>query len=291
MSRKKCSEKVFHYGIMCFIFLTVVIAIVPLLNIIAVSLSSSEAITSGEVFLYPIGFNIEAYRTVLSDHSMLYSLGYTIVLTVFYTVVSMLMTLFAAYALSEKRLHGRKLFMTLIVITMYFDSGVIPQYLLNKSLHITNTFWVLILPCLISGYNMIVLKNFVEQIPASIGESARIDGAHDFTILFRIIMPLLKPAIATVSLYYAVSRWNTFQDVIYYIQNSKLYTLQYKLQLMIDISQDSELTQFEGANLSKLTPENLKSASIVFAAIPIMAVYPFIQKYFVKGITLGSVKG
>ena len=181
--------------------------------------------------------------------------------------------------------------MTIIVITMYFDSGVIPQYLLNKSLGITNTALVLVLPCLLSAYNMIVLKTFVEDIPASIEESARLDGATDFTIMFRIILPLLKPAIATVSLFYAVSRWNTFQDVIYYIQNTSLFTLQYKLQMMIDISQSNELTQFEGANLSKLTPENLKSASIIFAAVPIMAVYPFAQKYFVKGVTLGSVKG
>lgn len=291
MKNKTAGDKIFHWGIMIFLTAAVAVAIIPFFNIISVSLSSSEAITKGEVTLFPIGLNTEAYKTVLKDASMIFSLGYTIVLTLIYTLLAMIATLCGAYALAQQRLYGRKIFMTIIVITMYFDSGVIPQYLLNKSLGITNTALVLVLPCLLSAYNMIVLKTFVEDIPASIEESARLDGATDFTIMFRIILPLLKPAIATVSLFYAVSRWNTFQDVIYYIQNTSLFTLQYKLQMMIDISQSNELTQFEGANLSKLTPENLKSASIIFAAVPIMAVYPFAQKYFVKGVTLGSVKG
>ncbi len=291
MKNKTAGDKIFHWGIMIFLTAAVAVAIIPFFNIISVSLSSSEAITKGEVGLFPIGFNTEAYKTVLNDASMIFSLGYTIALTLIYTLLAMLVTLCGAYALAQQRLYGRKIFMTIIVITMYFDSGVIPQYLLNKSLGITNTALVLVLPCLLSTYNMIVLKTFVEDIPASIEESARLDGATDFTIMFKIILPLLKPAIATVSLFYAVSRWNTFQDVIYYIQNTSLFTLQYKLQMMIDISQSNELTQFEGANLSKLTPENLKSASIIFAAVPIMAVYPFAQKYFVKGVTLGSVKG
>lgn len=291
MKNKTAGDKIFHWGIMIFLTAAVAVAIIPFFNIISVSLSSSEAITKGEVSLLPIGFNTEAYKAVLNDASMIFSLGYTIALTLIYTLLAMLVTLCGAYALAQQRLYGRKIFMTIIVITMYFDSGVIPQYLLNKSLGITNTALVLVLPCLLSAYNMIVLKTFVEDIPASIEESARLDGATDFTIMFRIILPLLKPAIATVSLFYAVSRWNTFQDVIYYIQNTSLFTLQYKLQMMIDISQSNELTQFEGANLSKLTPENLKSASIIFAAVPIMAVYPFAQKYFVKGVTLGSVKG
>ena len=291
MKNKTAGDKIFHWGIMIFLTAAVAVAIIPFFNIISVSLSSSEAITKGEVSLFPIGFNTEAYKTVLNDASMIFSLGYTIALTLIYTLLAMLVTLCGAYALAQQRLYGRKIFMTIIVITMYFDSGVIPQYLLNKSLGITNTALVLVLPCLLSAYNMIVLKTFVADIPASIEESARLDGATDFTIMFKIILPLLKPAIATVSLFYAVSRWNTFQDVIYYIQNTSLFTLQYKLQMMIDISQSNELTQFEGANLSKLTPENLKSASIIFAAVPIMAVYPFAQKYFVKGVTLGSVKG
>ena len=291
MKNKTAGDKIFHWGTMIFLTAAVAVAIIPFFNIISVSLSSSEAITKGEVGLFPIGFNTEAYKTVLNDASMIFSLGYTIALTLIYTLLAMLVTLCGAYALAQQRLYGRKIFMTIIVITMYFDSGVIPQYLLNKSLGITNTALVLVLPCLLSTYNMIVLKTFVEDIPASIEESARLDGATDFTIMFKIILPLLKPAIATVSLFYAVSRWNTFQDVIYYIQNTSLFTLQYKLQMMIDISQSNELTQFEGANLSKLTPENLKSASIIFAAVPIMAVYPFAQKYFVKGVTLGSVKG
>lgn len=225
MKNKTAGDKIFHWGIMIFLTAAVAVAIIPFFNIISVSLSSSEAITKGEVSLFPIGFNTEAYKTVLNDASMIFSLGYTIALTLIYTLLAMLVTLCGAYALAQQRLYGRKIFMTIIVITMYFDSGVIPQYLLNKSLGITNTALVLVLPCLLNAYNMIVLKTFVEDIPASIEESARLDGATDFTIMFKIILPLLKPAIATVSLFYAVSRWNTFQDVIYYIQNTSLFTL------------------------------------------------------------------
>lgn len=291
MKNKATGDKIFHWVIMILLVTAASIAIIPFFNIISVSLSSSEAITKGEVTLFPIGFNVEAYKTVLNDATMTFSLGYTIALTLIYTLLAMFVTLCGAFALAQQRLYGRKVFMTFIVVSMYFDSGVIPQYLLNKALGITNTVLVLILPCLLSAYNLIVLKTFIEDIPASIDESARLDGATDFTIMFKIALPLLKPAIATVALFYAVSRWNTFQDVIYYIQNTSLFTLQYKLQMMIDITQSTELTQFEGANLSKLTPENLKSASIVFAAVPIMAAYPFAQKYFVKGVTLGSIKG
>ena len=180
--------------------------------------------------------------------------------------------------------------MFLFVFTMYFNGGVIPEYILFKNLKIINTMTVLVVPGALSVYNMIILKTFLTNLPSSIEESASLDGASDFCILFKIVLPLMLAPLATLCLFYAVFRWNTFQDVLYFITNSELYTLQLKLNMLINITQSSELTQFEGANLGKIAAENIKSASIVFATVPIILVYPWLQKYFVTGMTLGAVK-
>ena len=192
--------------------------------------------------------------------------------------------------MTKKRLKGRKFFTFMVVFTMYFSGGIIPEYILFKNLNILNSMLVLIVPAVISVYNMIILKSFLSEIPESIEESASLDGASDFTILFKIVLPLSKPVLATLCLFYAVTRWNTFQDVLFFITDSNLYTLQMKLNMLINITQTSELTQFEGANLAELVAENIKSASIIFSTVPIILVYPWLQKYFVKGVTLGAVK-
>lgn len=290
MNRMTKADKGLEVFFTAIISLSVIITVIPFLNIIAVSISSPEAITMGKVLLLPKGFNTEAYTSVFRDAAMLWSLVYTIILTLVYTIISMTMTILLAYPLTKNRLWGRRVFTVIVIFTMYFSGGIIPEYILYKSLNITNTIWVLILPIMVSPYNMIVLKSFMTGIPSSIEESAYIDGASDFCILTRIILPLSKPVLATLCLFYAVSRWNTFQDALYFITNAQLYPLQLKLNMMINIAQTSELTQFEGANLSKITPENIKSASIIFATVPIVLVYPWLQKYFVTGATLGAVK-
>lgn len=290
MKRMTKSDKVLEIFFTAFIAVCVICAVVPFLNTIAISISEPDAITMGKVSILPVGFNTEAYKSVFNDPSMIWSMIYTILLTLTFTALAMIMTVLLAYPLTKSRLWGRRFFTVLVVFTMYFSGGIIPDYILQKNLGIINTFWVLILPILVSPYNMIVLKSFISGIPASIEEAARIDGASDFCILTRIVLPLSKAVLATLFLFYAVARWNTFQDALYYITNARLYPLQLKLNMMINIAQTNELTQFEGANLSKLTPENIKSASIMFATVPIVLVYPWLQKYFVQGVTLGAVK-
>lgn len=265
-------------------------AILPFFNIIALSLSDPGAIMKGDVVFLPVGMNFEAYKTIFNDNSMRWSMVFTILLTLGYMVIALFMTICLAYPLTKKRLYGRKVFMVIVVFTMYFTGGIIPEYILFQAMGITNTVWVLILPCMISAYNMIILKSFFGNLPASIEESAYLDGASDIYTLFHIVLPLSKPVLATLLLFYAVTRWNMFQDALYFITDSRLYPLQLKLNMLINITQTSELTQFEGANVSELVPESVKSASIIFTILPIICVYPWLQRYFVTGVVLGAVK-
>jgi putative aldouronate transport system permease protein len=189
--------------------------------------------------------------------------------------------------MSRKRLKGRKVIMLVMVFTMYFSGGLIPDYMLIKDLNILNTPYALVLPSLMSVFNMIILKSFFENLPESLEEAAYLDGCNDLQILLKIMLPLSKPALATIALLYAVFRWNYFQDALFYITDENLYTIQLKLYNVINISQ-----QMAGENINLNIPsEALKAASIMFGTIPILLVYPWLQKYFVSGITIGATKG
>ena len=190
--------------------------LLPFINIIAVSMSDARSIMSNKVSLFPVGFSLDSYKVVFDNPAMFQSLGFTVILTVLYTAISMVMTVCTAYPLSKSRLKGRRVLMVIIVFTMYFSGGIIPDYILMRELKILNTMWCLILPGMISVYNMIILKGFISSIPSSLEEAAQIDGANDFQVLLRIVLPLSTSALATVSLFYAVSRWNTFQDALFY---------------------------------------------------------------------------
>lgn len=272
----------------------VILCLAPFLHIMSVSLSSNAPIMSGRVTIYPIDLNFDAYTRVLSDMSMLRSLLFTILLTLAFTASAMVMTTMVAYTLSNEKLKGRKLFMLMLVFTMFFSGGLIPEYLLIKSLHLLDSLLVLILPGLISPFYMIIMITFFRStIPESLNEAAEIDGCSDFGKLFRIVLPLSLPVLATLSLFYAVGRWNGFRDALFYITDQKLYPLQLKLYQMVMNNMISEVTLAEGANAAAVQylPESLKAASIMFATIPILIVYPWLQRYFVSGLTLGSVKG
>lgn len=288
---ERTSNRIFDTVIILFISLFVVFCLAPFLHTIAISLSSNRAITSGEVTIFPKEFNWDAYVKVFSDHSMLYSLGYTTLLTIVTTVLCMVFTIAAAYPLTKKKMKGRKLFMYVIIITMFFSGGIIPEYLLIRDLHLLNSPWALILPGLVSPFNLIILISFFNGIPESLEESAEIDGSSHLHTLLRIILPLSMPVMATLALFYAVGRWNGFQDSLMYINDPKLYPLQLKLFQMVQNNMVSELTQMEGANRAPLTPESLKAATVIFATVPILLVYPWLQKYFVSGAMLGAVKG
>jgi len=287
----RTSNRIFDIVNISFVTLFVVFCLAPFLHTIAISFSSNRAITSGEVTLFPKEFNWDAYVKVFSDHSMLYSLGYTTLLTIATTVLCMLFTVAAAYPLTKKKMKGRKLFMYVIIITMFFSGGIIPEYLLIRDLHLLNSVWALILPGLVSPFNLIILISFFNGIPESLEESAEIDGSSHLHTLLKIILPLSMPVMATLSLFYAVGRWNGFQDSLMYINDPQLYPLQLKLFQMVQNNMVSELTQMEGANRAPLTPESLKAATVIFATVPILLVYPWLQKYFVSGAMLGAVKG
>lgn len=270
------------------------IALYPFWYEIVSSFSSSRAITAGEVAFWPVEFNTEAYKRLFEDGQLIISLRNTVLATIVGTVFNMTFTVLAAYPLSRRRLMGRNTLLIFITFTMLFVSGVIPNFILVKSLGLMDTYWALWLPSLISTYNMFVMKTFMEGLPEEVIESAAIDGAGDWRILLQIILPLCKPIMAALSLFYAVGWWNSYFNVMLYITKSSLQTLTLKLYQMI-MQVDQNLLEStggsEGVAEITLTPEAIKAAAIVIAVTPILMVYPFLQKHFVKGVLIGSVKG
>jgi putative aldouronate transport system permease protein len=290
-------EKVF-YGIN-YVILTLIGlgCLYPFIYIIANSFSSSRAVSSGEVFLWPVEFNLEAYKQLLLDGQIFNSMKNTVLLTVVGTALCMFSTVLCAYSLSKKRLRGRGFFMGLIVFTMMFSGGMIPNFLLIRNLHLMDSYWALWLSGLQSTYNMIVLRTFFQGIPESMEEAAVIDGASDPSILFRIVLPLSGAALATITLFYAVGWWNAYFNPMMYISSTIKFPLMVKLKSMLDTAQMLTVqaqTGMSGGGVTEavmIAPETFKAATILISVLPIMCVYPFLQKYFVKGVMIGSVKG
>jgi len=284
-------DRIFDVVNMTLIAISVIVCIFPFIHVLAISLSSSRPIMSGEVTLFPKEFTFEAYVKVFSDPSMIRSLGFTVMLTAVFTLFCMVMTIAAAYPLSKSNLKGRGFFMVIIIITMFFSGGIIPEYILVRNLHLLDTMWALILPGLISPFYLIIMISFFKGIPDSLEEAAEIDGSSHFRTLLRIILPLSMPVIATLSLFYAVGRWNGFMDTLMYINSPELYPLQLKLYQLIQNNMATELMRNEVAGAGNMMPESLKAASVIFATVPILIVYPWLQRYFVSGVMLGAVKG
>jgi putative aldouronate transport system permease protein len=221
------------------------------------------------------------------------SLVFTIIITVVYTLFSMIMTTLMAYPLTKKRLRGRNFFSFLALFTMYFSGGIIPHYLNIKELGLMDSPWALILPGVLSTYNMIILKSFFQTLPNELEEAAIIDGANDFQVLLKVYLPLSMASLATLTLFYAVGKWNSFQDALYYIQTKAYQPLQLKLYHIIKGSQAVDVAALEGgaSTVATSVSESIEPASIIFATLPILVVYPFVQRYFVAGVTIGAVKG
>ena len=277
-----------------FLIIVCLTCVLPFVHVIAKSLSSESYVLAKEIFLLPKGFTLEAYQKVFSDASMMLSFVVTVLVTLVFTALGMVLTVCAAYPLSRKNLKGRKAINFLFIFTMYFTGGMIPEYILINKLGLLETAWSLILPLAFSAYNMVIMKNSLESsIPESLIESAVIDGANHFTILTKVVLPLSKPILATLSLFYAVGRWNTYSDALFYIkQNVNLRPLQLKLYYLLVAATESIQGSVNDVSVSSVTnPEILKAACIVFATLPIICVYPFVQKYFVQGTMIGAVKG
>ncbi|XOQ16371.1 MAG: carbohydrate ABC transporter permease [Shouchella clausii] len=264
--------------------------LLPFVHVVVKSLSSDAYVVANNVFLWPKGFTLDAYVQILSDKSILQSLYVSILITVLFTVIGMIVTICAAYPLSRKQLKGRIAITMLFMVTLYFTGGIIPEYLLINRLGMLDTIWSLVLPGAFSAFNLLILKTCIQStVPVSLEESARMDGAGHFRILWSIVLPLTKPILATLSLFYAVGRWNAYQDALFYIKyETMLRPLQLKLYYLV--VQASESFQTEMTFVETSSPEVLRAAVVVFATLPIICVYPFIQKYFVRGVMIGSVK-
>ena len=266
--------------------------IFPFMHLAAKSISNNNFVMAKQVYLWPKGITFDAYTSIIKDGSMVYSMGYSVVVTFIFTLLGMLVCTCAAYPLSKKRLKGRILFTFLLMFPMYFSAGLIPSYLLLKDLNLLNKMWVLILPLIYSPYNMLIMKTYFQSnIPDSLEESAFLDGATNFQILGRVVLPLSKPILATLSLFYAVGRWNSYADNKFYIKTDSLKMIQYKLYQMVSSATEAQTTTLSEAAEVISTPEVLQAAAIMFVTIPIICIYPFLQKYFVKGVMVGAIKG
>ncbi len=267
--------------------------IFPFVHIIAKSFSSNAAVAGQQVAFWPVDFNLQAYESILNDGRMTYSIVYSAIVTVVFAILGVCVTICAAYPLTKRDLPFRPVQCFLLIFPMYFGAGMIPTYLLFNDLDILDTVWVLILPLIFSPYNMLVMKSFLQSsIPASLEESAFLDGAGYFRILFKIVLPLSKPIIATLLLFYAVGRWNTYGDNMYYIKlNEKLKMIQYLLYQMVTTANEAQTIAFAEGSAQTTNPEVVQSAAIMVTTAPILLVYPFVQKHFVKGAMIGSVKG
>lgn len=280
-----------NYMLICLISF---LMLYPFLNVLAVSISSYSAYVENPLRIWPKNISFQAYREIM-DHPVLWS-SYlnTIIITVSGVLIGIFLYILTAYPLSKKHLRGRNLFMLAIVFTMLFNGGLIPNYYLIRSLGLLDTLAALVLPMLFSGFNLILMKTFMEYIPEELEEAARIDGASDPYILFRIIVPLSKPIIATLCLFTAVAYWNNFFNAIIYIRDVDNWPLMLFLREIIEGAKLDSITG--GGNTAEagnivVNSETLQYATLMIVTIPILCVYPFLQKYFVKGIMLGSVKG
>ncbi|MEN6314224.1 MAG: carbohydrate ABC transporter permease [Clostridiaceae bacterium] len=278
----------FNYFILLILLL---VTFYPFLYIVVASLSDPlKVLQSGSILLWPRGFNIGSYEMVFRNPMI--SVGYcnTIMYVVIGTAINIFMTSLGAYVLSRKDLYGKKLLMLLIAFTMFFSGGLIPSYLLINKLNMMNTIWALVVPGAVSTWNLIVMRTSFEGIPDSMCESAKIDGANDFTILLKVILPLSLPILAVMTLFYSVGHWNSWFGALLYLRDRKMYPLQLILrEILITNSVESMTTGLSG-DIDPVA-ENIKYATVVIATVPILLVYPFLQKYFVKGVMIGAIKG
>ncbi len=274
-----------------FITVFVVICIYPFLNVIAYSLSGNRPILSGEISIFPRELQFDSYKEIIGKNSIWSSMGITIFVTAAGTALGLILTIGAAYALSKKRLKGRGIITGFILFTMYFSGGIIPTFLVVKDLHLVDSVWSLILPSAMNVFNFIVMRTFFTQLPESLEEAAVLDGCNDWSCLFKIVLPLSLPIIATIGLFYAVAYWNEYFSALMYIQSPEKFTLQLRLRQLLFTEELNQLNNNTEAMGNQVMAESLKMASIVVATLPIVAVYPWLQKYFVKGVMLGAVKG
>lgn len=283
-------EHLFQTVLIVLITLLCIVAIYPFLHIASVSLSSPSEASRFGFHLYPREIDLFAWNQVLSQHKIWTGFGNSVFRTVVGTALTLIAMSLCAYPLSRKYLPHRGFYTMVILFTMFFGGGIIPTYILMKYLHLMDSRWVYILPGLVPTFSMLVLRNFFMAIPTELEESAKIDGANDIRILFGIILPLSKPVLATLGLWSAVGHWNSWFDAVLYITDQDKQVLQFFLREIVILNSDAET--FGREIVGNIEYESaIRSATIMFAALPILIVYPFLQKYFIKGTMIGSLKG
>ncbi|WP_246067070.1 carbohydrate ABC transporter permease [Paenibacillus koleovorans] len=293
MKYKTKAGKVFEIMNYLFFVLFSLSILIPFVNAIAISLSSYSALAKGSVGLWPKGFTWESYYTLAYSKQFLRTFLNTVFLTAVNTSLVIVISLAAGYALSHKHLLGKKFLFPYLIITMYFSGGLIPSYILINGMGLSNTYWALILPNVINVFYIIVFRNSISQLPQELIESAEIDGASEWRILYKIILPLVLPMAMAFVIFSAVAYWNEWFGVLIYIRERSMWTLQFQLRdiLINSMLFDSEMQNSAATSGPRVHPDNLKMAALLLTILPIIVVYPFVQKYFVHGQLVGAVKG
>ena len=277
-----------------YLLLTLVmcISLFPLIHVFALSLSSNSAAQAGWVTIFPVDFTLDSYQYILAKPEFFISFGVSLVRVVLGTLLSIGLTILCAYAMAQpdERFHARKYYVWVFLVTMVFSGGLIPLFIVVKSVGIYNSIWALILPGAVQTFNIILMLNFFRGLPYALTESALIDGASHFQIMTKIIVPVSKPSLATVGLFTMVNHWNSWFDALVYIRNEALYPIQMVIRNLLVASSSGDMMSNVNT-YAKMTSESIKMASVVIAVLPILCVYPFLQKYFVHGMYTGAVKG
>lgn len=282
--------RVFQVFNVAVLLLVVVLTLYPFVNIVAQSFSSESAISAGKVNLFPVGFDTSTYQVVMNDAMFWRNYGNTVLYTVVATLISLVLTTCMAYVLSKKHLRGRTFIVGFVVFTMFFNGGLIPNYVLVSQLGMKNTLWAVVLPNAISVFNLLVMKAFFENMPPELEEAAMIDGLTTFGILLRIVLPLSKAILATMMLFYAVANWNSWFGAFLYLDDKSQFPVTIYLRNMIAGATSGTSAGATGDDLTQIAA-SIKAVTMVLTVLPILCVYPFVQRYFVTGVMLGSVKG
>ncbi len=290
LGKKSLGSHAFNIVNVAFLALLALSMFLPIANVVAKSFSDVNALTTGKVSLFPVDFTWINYQYVFSDISIIRSMGVTIYITIVGTLINLILTSTLAYSLSREEYVGRQFFLIMVLVTMIFPAPLIPLFVWISNLNLMNSLWALMLPGAISAFNFFVMRSFFQQIPSELIDSARMDGCGELRMLWNIILPLSKPVMATIGLFYGIIHWNTYMHALYFINDPRLYPLQVKLRQMLitdDIQVDAQNTPFSDLIGS---PEGIQMATVVVAMVPIIMVYPFLQRFFIKGMLLGSIK-
>ena len=294
--RRSTGEKVFDVCLTIFMLLLLVFLLYPVLNVAAISVSNETQVMAANVTFYPIGFNPQGYTTIFKDADLWRSIANTVFVSGAGCVLSLVALCIAAYPLAFARFYGKTLYTLVIMFTMWFQGGIVPMFLAIQTLGLYDSLWALILNALISAYNVVIIRSYFNSIPMSVIESARIDGANDFRILFQLVIPLSKPVLATVALWVIVGHWNDYMNPLILVSSQANKTLQLQLKSVVLAAESSTSnlatlsTSDQMKGVAALTTQ-VKNAVLVVSMVPMIILYPFIQRFFVSGVMLGSVKG